>query len=114
MGLGAWVRFQAEAKLPSNVRPPHGLDHPPLFRRASAVSAYKNQQRRLSLGQREFHFVTYEARPANVKRGETESGPMWYLMRAGKRWPVMPEVPGQVDTEITQALTAWLKEQGIS
>ena len=39
---------------------------------------------------------------------------VWYLMRAGKRWPVMPEVPGQVDTEITQALTTWLKEQGIS
>lgn len=78
------------------------------------MSAYKNQQRRLSLGHREFHFVTYEARPANVKRGETESGPMWYLMRAGKRWPVMPEVPGQVDTEITQALTSWLKQQGIS
>ncbi len=78
------------------------------------MSAYKNQQRRLSLGQREFHFVTYEARPANVKRGEEGSGPMWYLMRAGKRWPVMPEVPGQVETEVTTALTKWLKEQGIS
>jgi hypothetical protein len=39
---------------------------------------------------------------------------MWYLMRAGKRWPVMPEMPGQVETEVTMALTRWLKEQGIS
>jgi hypothetical protein len=38
---------------------------------------------------------------------------MWYLMGPGKRWPVMPQVPGQPDEEIERELTAWLKAQGL-
>lgn len=77
------------------------------------MAAYKNQQQRVTAGTRVFHFVSYDARPANVKRGETEMGPTWYLMRAGKRWPALPEVSGQSPEEVTQALTNWLKTQGI-
>jgi hypothetical protein len=38
---------------------------------------------------------------------------MWYLMGPGRRWPVMPQVPGQPVTELEQALIAWLQEQDL-
>ena len=58
------------------------------------MSSYKVEQRRLSFRGRDFHFVSYEGRPANERRGEEASPPMWYLMGPAKRWPVMPQVAG--------------------
>ncbi|MDO8502644.1 MAG: hypothetical protein Q7S20_12445 [Gemmatimonadaceae bacterium] len=78
------------------------------------MSAYKNQQHRLVRGSHQFHFVSYDGQPSNPRRGEPATVPMWYLMRAGKRWPVMPQVLGVPDSEVTQALTAWLDSQGIA
>ncbi len=71
----------------------------------------KSEQRRLSVGDREFHFVSYEERPSNTRRNETALPAMWFLMRAGKRWPVMPHVPGQDLLELDRALLRWLDEQ---
>jgi len=34
---------------------------------------------------------------------------MWYLMQAGKRWPVMPQEPGQPIEAVEQALRTWLE-----
>jgi hypothetical protein len=36
---------------------------------------------------------------------------MWYLMGPAKRWPVMPQVPGQADDEVDRALLGWLTRQ---
>jgi len=77
------------------------------------MSKYKVQQHRVSCGTRSFHFVSYEAQVANVRRGDVEMGPMWGLMRAGKRWPAIPHVVGQDDAEATRALVAWLRSQGM-
>ncbi len=71
----------------------------------------KSEQRRLSVGDREFHFVSYEERPSNVRRGETALPAMWFLMRAGKRWPVMPHVEGQDPADVDAALTRWVLEE---
>jgi|SRR5687768_1898719 len=77
------------------------------------MSAYKNQQHRLVCGGRHFHFVSYEARAANEKRGEAAIGPMWYLMGPGKRWPAVPHDLGRSEAEIANDLLRWIKSQGM-
>jgi len=77
------------------------------------VSSYKIEQRRVSYRGRDFHFVSYDRQPPNERRGEPEVPPMWYLMGPGKRWPVMPQVPGQTDEEVEHSLVGWLKAQGL-
>jgi hypothetical protein len=74
------------------------------------MTAFKSEQRRVSVGDREFHFVSYEERPHNARRGEDALPPMWFMMSAGKRWPVMPHVPGQDPAELDGALRRWLEE----
>ncbi|HEX6104031.1 MAG TPA: hypothetical protein VFZ26_00520 [Gemmatimonadales bacterium] len=77
------------------------------------MSTYKVEQRRVRYGGRDFHFVSYDGRPANARRGEEAAPPMWYLMGPGRRWPVMPQVPGQTEEEVEQALVSWLEQQGL-
>lgn len=72
------------------------------------MSSYKSEQRRLSAGGREFHFVSYEERLPNERRGEPGFPPMWFLMSAGKRWPVIPQVEGQDPADLDRALLRWL------
>ncbi len=73
------------------------------------MSSYKIEQHRVTYRGRDFHFVSYEAQPANERRGEPAVPPMWYLMQAGKRWPVMPQEPGQPVEAVEAALRAWLE-----
>jgi hypothetical protein len=66
------------------------------------------EQRRLLYRGREFHFVSYDGLPANVKRAQPATGPAWWLMSAGTRWEVMPFHPGQEPADLDRAFTAWL------
>jgi hypothetical protein len=75
------------------------------------VSGLKVEQRHLVVGERSFHFVSYEGRPANPRRGEEAEGPMWCLMSEGRRRPVMPHIPGQRAEELDRQLLAWLHAQ---
>jgi len=77
------------------------------------VSSYKVEQRRLAYRGRDFHFVSYDGRPASERLAEAAVPPMWYLMGPGKRWPVMPQIPGQSDDELDRALLKWLEKQGL-
>jgi hypothetical protein len=77
------------------------------------VSHYKVEQCRVTYRGRDFHFVSYDGQPANIRKGEVAVVAMWYLMGPGKRWPVMPQVPGQADDERERAFVTWLKEQGL-
>jgi hypothetical protein len=72
------------------------------------VSSYKSEQRRLVYRGREFHFVSYEGRVANLRRGEDALPAMWFLMSEGKRQQVMPQTLGQDLAAIDRALLAWL------
>ena len=74
--------------------------------------SYKIQQHRINRHGISYHFVSYAGNPANVRKGEEATGPMWYMMRAGKRWPVMPQVVGQSDSETMKALGMWLETHG--
>lgn len=78
------------------------------------MSSYKVEQRRLRYLGQDFHFVSYEPRPANERRGEEAQPAMWYLMREGRRHAVMPQVQGQSQDELDQALIAWLDQHVFS
>jgi len=77
------------------------------------VTTYRVEQRRLHYRGQEYHFVSYDGRPANERRGEEAMPPMWFLMGKGRRWPVMPHQPGQSESEVETGLVAWLADQGI-
>ncbi len=72
------------------------------------MSNYKTDQCRLLHRGREFHFVSYEAHEANPARNEVGAPAMWFLMRAGHRHAVMPQVVGQELPERDRQLTDWL------
>jgi len=78
------------------------------------LSTFKPQQRHLTIKGRAFHFVSYEGKAANERRGEKAEPSMWYLMLEGRRCPTVPCQPDQPETEIDQALLRWVDEQGLN
>jgi hypothetical protein len=77
------------------------------------VSSYKVEQSHVRYAGRLFHFVSYDHEPANERRGVAAVPAMWYLMGPAKRWPAIPQVPGQTPEELEAALTGWLRAQGL-
>jgi hypothetical protein len=73
------------------------------------MSSYKNEQHRVAYRGRDFHFVSYEGQPADDRHGRPAVPPMWYLMQAGKRWPVMRQHPGEPTEAVQRALRDWLE-----
>jgi hypothetical protein len=73
------------------------------------VTAYRNQQRRLKHRGREFHFVSYDGQPADVKTARPASQSMWFLIASGKRWVSVPFEAGQDEVGLDQALVGWLE-----
>lgn len=74
------------------------------------MSQFKSEQRRLRHHGREFHFVAYEGRVANDRRGETELPAMWFLMNEGKRTAVLPHAAGQPPESLDVQLIGWLDD----
>lgn len=74
------------------------------------MSSFKLEQRRLTLRGREFHFVSYEGQLANAARHQPATIPTWFLMNAGKRWPVIAHQPGQETDELDRLLAQWLEQ----
>jgi len=74
------------------------------------MSSFKPEQRRVTLRGREFHFVSYEGQQANPARHQVAMDPMWFLMNAGKRWPVIPHQPGLEPGELDRQLAQWLEQ----
>ena len=74
------------------------------------MSQFKSEQRRLRHHGREFHFVAYEGRVANDRRGETELPAMWFLMNEGKRTAVLPHALGQPPEALDVQLIGWLDD----
>jgi hypothetical protein len=73
------------------------------------VSAYKTQQHRLVCRGRTYHFVSYEGTPADVKRQQPELPAAWFLMLAGKRWMVAPQVGETAPAELDRQFGEWLE-----
>ena len=74
------------------------------------MGSYKVQQRQLTYRGRAFHFVSYEGLDANPKKEQEATPATWFLMCAGKRWAVMPQVPDQDRSELSAQLGRWLDE----
>jgi hypothetical protein len=70
--------------------------------------SYKTQQHHLVHRGRSFHFVSYEGCPADPKRHQPETPPSWYLMLAGKRWMVSPQVGETAPAELDRQFGEWL------
>lgn len=77
------------------------------------MSTFRLQQRRLTIGERTFHFVAYDAQPANPRKKENGSPPMWYLMVEGRRCPALPYHPDQPEPEVERALLRWAEAHAI-
>jgi len=75
------------------------------------MSAYKTDQYHVVHRGRRFHFVSYEARQANLRTGESAMPASWFLMCAGKRWAAVAQVQDQSPEVLVAALTRWLDEQ---
>lgn len=75
---------------------------------------YKTDQCHLVHRGRAFHFVSYEGQLANPSRQQAATPATWFLMNAGKRWAVMPEVPDQGRAELDELLGHWLDEHVFS
>ena len=71
------------------------------------MSAFKSQQRFITIRGRDFHFVSYEGRPANVRRGEEAAPAMWYLMVEGHRCPALLWEQSQSLDEVDRDLAKW-------
>ena len=74
------------------------------------MSAYKTDQYHVVHRGRRFHFVSYEARQENPRTGESAMPATWFLMCAGKRWPVVAQVEDQSPEILVAALTRWLDD----
>jgi hypothetical protein len=75
------------------------------------MSGYKTDQYHVVHRGRRFHFVSYEAREANVRTGESAIPATWFLMCAGKRWPVTVQVQDQSPESLLAVLTSWLDDK---
>jgi len=73
------------------------------------MSNYKTQQQHVVRQGRSFHFVSYEGQPADLKRQQPEVPACWYLMLAGKRWMVMPEVAESTPADLERQFSDWLE-----
>ena len=72
------------------------------------MSGYRTQQHRLVHHGRSFHFVSYEGQIADEKGQRPEMPPSWYLMLAGKRWLVSPQVGEAAPVELDRQFAEWL------
>ena len=72
------------------------------------MSRYKNEQHSLAHNGRTFHFISYEGRAAVASQGIAATPPRWFLVNAGKRWQVMPQIPDQTEEDLNRQLAEWL------
>jgi len=72
------------------------------------MSGYKTEQHRVVRLGRSFHFVSYEAQPADVKRLQPELPASWYVMLAGKRCIVGPQVGETAPADLTRQFEEWI------
>ena len=74
------------------------------------LGTYRVQQRQIIYRSKAYQFVSYDGLPADAARGHTASSAAWFLMSAGKRWEVMPQLVGQDEVELDRTLLDWLKQ----
>ncbi len=71
------------------------------------MSSYRTEQHRLSHRGVSYHFVSYAGLPADEAKQQPEVPAAWYLMLAGKRWMVGPQVE-TTSEELDRQFGEWL------
>lgn len=66
-------------------------------------------QRQILFRGRAFHFVSYAGKRANPDRGQAEGFAAWFLMSAGTRWEVAPQLIGEEPADTDRRLLEWLE-----
>lgn len=74
-----------------------------------SLGSYKVQQRRVGYGGRVFHFVSYENQSPTAASVQSASPGTWFLMSAGNRLEVMPQLEGEETAELDRRLLDWLQ-----
>ena len=74
------------------------------------MASFQHEQRRVTHRGRNFHFVSYEANPGNPARQQPAMPETWYLVSSNNRWPAIPRVLQQPESELVAALVAWLEQ----
>lgn len=77
------------------------------------VTAFKPQQRHVTIRGRPFHFVSFEGRRANRRRAQLAYPAMWYLMVDGRRCPVLPCDASLSPPELDAALRDWAEDNAL-
>jgi len=72
------------------------------------MSGYKTEQHRVVRRGRSFHFVSYEAQPADARRLIPELPASWYVMLAGKRCLVGPQVGDTAPADLNRQFEEWI------
>ncbi|HEX9692615.1 MAG TPA: hypothetical protein VGA22_10995 [Gemmatimonadales bacterium] len=73
------------------------------------ASRYLVEHRHITLGDREFHFVSYEGEPAKPARNQPGTADKWFLVNAGYRREVMMQDPEHTPEDIDRLLTEWIE-----
>jgi hypothetical protein len=73
------------------------------------MSRYKNEQHSLAHNGHTYHFISYEGTNASPRAGLAATPPSWFLVSAGKRWEVMPQIPDQSEAELNAKLAEWIE-----
>jgi hypothetical protein len=75
---------------------------PPVEKKAKAsIGSYRVEQRQITFRGRVFHFVSYEKDPQTAA---------WFLMSAGTRWEVAPQIAGEEPAKLDERLSDWLEK----
>lgn len=77
------------------------------------MTAFKSEQRHLTIRGRHLHFISYEGRPADHQHAQLAYPPMWYLIIEGRRCPVLPCDLSQSAAELSAALRDWAEDNAI-
>lgn len=72
-------------------------------------SRYRVEQRIITHLGRTFRFVSYDGLPVNSSRKQPATAPAWFLVNAGYRLEVMPQLAGEDLDEVDRRLREWLK-----
>jgi hypothetical protein len=77
----------------------------------TTLGTYKVQQRQIVHRGRVFHFVSYENPRTQAVPDELSSSATWFLMSAGTRWGVRPQIAGEEPEDTDRRLVEWLEER---
>ncbi len=72
-------------------------------------SRYRVEQRIITHLGRSFRFVSYDGQPVNAARKKPATEPAWFLVNAGYRLEVMPQLPGEDLDDVDRRLKEWLE-----